>query len=51
MIFRDATLNDMQDVVRLLADDIYGVTREQPAKLLNPRYAAGFNAVLAQVVG
>ena len=41
----------MQDVVRLLADNIYGVTREQAAELLNPRYAAGFNAMLAQAVG
>ena len=51
MIFRDATLNDMQDVVRLLADNIYGVTGGQAAELLNPRDAAGFNAVLSQVVG
>lgn len=47
-MFRDAVLDDLPDVVRLLADDVYGATREVEALPLDPRYLAGFAAMVAQ---
>ena len=47
-MFRDAVLDNLPDVVRLLADDVYGATREVEASPLDPRYVAGFAAMLAQ---
>ncbi len=48
MTFRDATADDLPDIVRLLADDVYGITRELPSLTLDPRYRAGFEAMIAQ---
>ena len=47
-MFRDAMLEDLPDVVRLLSDDVYGATREVEALPLDPRYVAGFAAMVAQ---
>ena len=47
-MFRDAKLEDLPDVVRLLSDDVYGATREVEALPLDPRYVAGFAAMAAQ---
>ena len=48
MIFRDATPDDLPDIVRLLADDTFGAAREQTASPLDPRYRAGYAAMIAQ---
>lgn len=47
-MFRDAATDDLPALVHLLADDVYGVTRERPSAPLDPRYRAGFDAMLAQ---
>ncbi len=46
--FRDGTLADLPDVVRLLADDRFGAMREHPAEPLPAGYVRGFHAMTAQ---
>ena len=46
--FRDATEADLPAIVRLLADDDLGATREQLADPLPPAYLEAFDAMQAQ---
>lgn len=46
--FRIATADDLPAIVRMLADDPFGATRERDEDPLPPAYAAGFAAMSAQ---
>jgi GNAT superfamily N-acetyltransferase len=48
MIFRDAQIHDLPDIVRLLADDPLGSQRETPG---DPAYAAALQAIDADPSG
>ncbi|RYG61666.1 MAG: GNAT family N-acetyltransferase [Alphaproteobacteria bacterium] len=43
--FRPAAEKDLPAIIRLLADDELGATREDPSEPLNSRYIAAFNAI------
>ena len=45
LIFREANQNDIEALVVLLADDILGASREDPAKPLNQRYSDAFESI------
>ena len=47
-MIRDATVDDLPAIVRLLADDILGATRELPQEPLIPAYLDAFAAIEAQ---
>jgi GNAT superfamily N-acetyltransferase len=44
-LFRRASLQDLPQIVGMLADDELGETREDLGVPLNPRYAAAFEAI------
>jgi GNAT superfamily N-acetyltransferase len=44
---REATRDDLVAIVRLLADDVIGATREHPEEPLSPSYVAAFEAIAA----
>lgn len=48
LVIRPATEDDLPSVVRLLADDTLGATRERPGEPLAPEYARAFAAIQAQ---
>lgn len=48
LLIRQATKNDLPAVVRLLADDVLGATRERPEEPLAPEYSRAFAAIQAQ---
>ena len=43
--FRQATIDDLPEVVRLLADDFLGTTRENPEEPLNENYVEAFKEI------
>ncbi|MFF5262169.1 GNAT family N-acetyltransferase [Actinomadura viridis] len=45
MIFREATRADLPDIVRLLADDPLGATRESPGAVIPEAYFTAFDAI------
>lgn len=45
MTFREATRADLPEIVRLLADDPLGVTRETPGEVIPDAYYAAFDAI------
>lgn len=45
LLIRQATLEDLPAIVRLLADDDLGRSREDPRTPLDPRYLAAFAAI------
>ena len=47
MTFRKATRSDLPDIIRLLADDQIGATREKYEEPLSPAYYAAFDAINA----
>jgi len=48
LVIRPATDRDLPAVVRLLADDMLGATRERPDEPLAPQYAQALPAIQAQ---
>lgn len=46
--FREATIDDLDDVVMLLADDPLGKKREDPSEPLDPKYVFAFEEIQAQ---
>lgn len=48
LVIRPATEHDLPAVVRLLADDMLGATRERPDSPLAPEYSRAFAAIRAQ---
>jgi GNAT superfamily N-acetyltransferase len=45
VIFREATRADLPEIVRLLADDPLGMTRETPGQVIPDAYYAAFEAI------
>ncbi|WP_141587003.1 GNAT family N-acetyltransferase [Actinomadura sp. WMMA1423] len=45
MTFREATVDDLPDIVRLLADDPLGSTRETPGEKIPEAYFTAFAAI------
>ncbi|MBW8482038.1 GNAT family N-acetyltransferase [Actinomadura parmotrematis] len=45
MTFREATRDDLPEIVRLLADDPLGATRETPGEVIPDAYFAAFAAI------
>ncbi|MBG6092680.1 GNAT superfamily N-acetyltransferase [Actinomadura viridis] len=45
VIFREATRADLPDIVRLLADDPLGATRESPGAVIPEAYFTAFDAI------
>ena len=45
IIFRKATSQDIPSIVRLLADDPLGASREQYAEPLSPKYYVAFQEI------
>ena len=46
--FREATIDDLDEIVALLADDPLGKKREDPSEPVDPRYIAAFEQIAAQ---
>lgn len=46
-VFRKAILVDLEEIIRLLADDDLGKAREQPLSNMNPAYKIAFDQILA----
>jgi GNAT superfamily N-acetyltransferase len=47
LTFRQATLDDLPAIVRMLADDFLGATREDPAEPLDEKYIKAFQEITA----
>jgi GNAT superfamily N-acetyltransferase len=45
LIFRQAALDDLPVIVRMLADDFLGATREDPTEPLNEKYLKAFKEI------
>ena len=46
--FREATVDDLDDVIALLADDPLGKKREDPSEPVDPRYVAAYEEIQEQ---
>ena len=47
LVFRPATINDLPDIIRMLADDDLGKTRENYEHTLSDKYISAFNKISA----